>query len=51
MTWLECTAVPPGNKVDKLKCKVCTKYMDRLVGMRNFRWITGAHMLVQLCIF
>ena len=31
MTWLECTAVPPGNKlVDKLKCKVCTKYMDRL---------------------
>ena len=31
MTWLECTAVPPGNKlVDKLKCKVCTNYMDRL---------------------
>ena len=28
ITWLECTAVPPGNKlVDKLKCKVCT---DRL---------------------
>ena len=26
MTWLECTAVPPGNKlVDKLKCKVYTK--------------------------
>ena len=31
MTWLECTAVPPGNKlIDKLKSKVCTNYMDGL---------------------
>ena len=46
MTWLECETTIEGGKtfVDKLKCKVCTEYVDKIRGRKNFsdRWITGA---------
>ena len=30
--------------VEKLKCKVCTKYKERIIGRRNFsnKWIKGS---------
>jgi len=46
VTWLNCkTSIEGGMKpVMKLKCRVCTKYRDRIVGQKNFsdKWISGA---------
>ena len=46
VTWLDCeTSIEGGVKlVTKLKCRVCTKYRDRIVGWKNFsdKWISGA---------
>ncbi len=46
MSWLDCeTSIEAGVKhVAKLKCRVCTKYRDRIVGRKNFsdKWISGA---------
>ena len=45
MTWLDCeTTIDGGAKVvTKLKCRVCTKYKERIVGRKNFndKWITS----------
>ena len=45
VTWLDCeTGFEGGVKlVTKLKCRVCTKYRDRIIGWKNFRdkWISG----------
>ena len=32
------------GKVEKLKCKVCAKYKDRIISRKNFsgKWIDGA---------
>ena len=44
--WLHCeTGIEGGVKlVTKLKCRVCTKYRDRIIGRKNFndKWISGA---------
>ena len=46
MTWLDCeTGTESGKKiVDKLKCRVCTKYVDKIRGRKNFsdKWLCGA---------
>ena len=46
MSWLDCkTEVFAGMKyVTKLKCRICTKFKERIIGRRNFshRWIDGA---------
>lgn len=46
VTWLDCeTGIKGGVKVvTKLKCRVCTKYRDRILGRKNFsdKWISGA---------
>ena len=46
MTWLDCeTETEAGTKVvTTLKCRLCSKYRDRIVGRKNFsdKWITGA---------
>lgn len=38
---------PCKKLVDKMKCKICARFMDKLVGMRNFsdKWICGAASL------
>ena len=38
MTWLSCeTESEHGEKfVTKLKCKICSKYREKLVGRKNF---------------
>ena len=46
MSWLDCETAPEGRKkvVEKLKCKVCTEYVDKIRGRKNFsdKWISGA---------
>ena len=46
VTWLDCDAgIEGGVKlVTKLKCRVCTKFRDRIVGRKNFsdKWVSGA---------
>ena len=46
MTWLDCETVTEGGKrvVKKLKCKVCSRFADKISGRRNFsnKWIVGA---------
>ena len=46
MTWLDCKARMNGGKkiVDKLKCKVCSKFESKIEGRKNFsnKWILGA---------
>lgn len=46
LSWLECvTAVDSGHKVvERLKCRVCTKFEDKIMGRKNFsnKWIVGA---------
>ena len=46
MTWLDCeTETEAGTKVvTNLKCGLCSKYRDGIVGRKNFsdKWITGA---------
>ena len=46
MLWLDCVVEREGVKsvVPKLKCKVCTKFADKIRGRKNFseKWIAGA---------
>ena len=46
MTWLDCeTENEAGVKVvTSLKCRMCSKYRDKIIGRKNFsaKWITGA---------
>ena len=46
MTWLDCeTGMESGKKiVEKLKCKVCTEFVDKIRGRKHFsnKWICGA---------
>ena len=46
MTWLDCeTAIDSGFRVvTKLKCKVCTKFREKIAARRNFneKWLVGA---------
>ena len=47
ITWLNCeTSTAPGGKrlVEKLKCKVCTSFADKIRSRKNFseKWIVGA---------
>ena len=46
MMWLDCeTETEAGMKVvTNLKCRLCSKYRDQIVGRKNFsdKWITGA---------
>lgn len=46
LSWLDCvTSIENGNKVvEKLKCTVCTRFKDKIMGRRNFsnKWIVGA---------
>ena len=47
VTWLDCeTSVDDGAKlVTQLKCRVCTKFKERIAGRKNYseKWITGAN--------
>ena len=44
-TWLECQTRTEGGKrmVEKLKCKVCTRFQLSIQGRKNFsnKWIIG----------
>ena len=46
ITWLDCEMVLKGcmKVVVKLKCWLCTKYKDKIIGRKNFsdKWISGA---------
>ena len=46
LSWLDCQTGMEGGKkiVEKLKCKVCTKFVDKIRGRKNFsdKWICGA---------
>jgi len=46
MSWLDCSCDQEGSKkpVNKLRCKVCSEFVDRIKGMKNFsdKWIVGA---------
>ena len=46
MSWLDCSCDREGGKkpVNKLRCKVCSEFVDRIRGMKNFsdKWIVGA---------
>ena len=46
MMWLDCETGTEGGKrvVEKLKCKVCAQFAERIRGRRNFseKWILGA---------
>ena len=46
MTWLDCETMTESGKkvVEKLKCKVCTEFVDKIRGRKNFsdKWICGA---------
>ena len=45
MTWLDCeTGTERGKKIlEKFKCKVCTKFADKIWGRMHFKdkWICG----------
>ena len=49
MTWLDCeTAIDSGFRVvTKLKCKVCTKFREKIAARRNFneKWLVGAESI------
>ena len=37
MSWLECSSEYEGEKVvSQLKCKVCSKFVDRIRRSKNF---------------
>ncbi len=46
LSWLDCECSGQSSRkiVEKLKCKVCTQYEPRIMGMRNYseKWISGA---------
>ena len=46
VTWLDCVKEIEGGVrfVTKLKCRVCTKFKDRIIGRKNFsdKWVSGA---------
>ena len=46
MAWLDCVVGKEGTKkvVAKLKCKVCSEFVDNIRGRINFseKWIAGA---------
>lgn len=46
MSWLDCSCHKVGGKklVFKLRCKVCSEFVDRIRGLKNFsdKWIQGA---------
>ena len=46
MLWLDCSSEYEGRKVvvSQLKCKVCSEFVDRIRGSKNFsdKWIVGA---------
>ncbi len=46
MSWLECDTTCSGTRknVVKLRCKVCKKFEDKIVGRRNYsdKWLKGA---------
>ena len=46
MLWLDCeTELSAGVKyVMKLKCRICDKFKERIIGRRNFsqKWVDGA---------
>ena len=48
-SWLDCDTEKEGAKkvVTKLKCKVCTEFVEKIKGRKNFRnrWIFGAYSL------
>ena len=48
MSWLDCSTEKCGKKVvDKLKCKVCSEFVDRIRSSKNFsdKWIVGANSI------
>ena len=55
MTWLSCeTESEHGEKfVMKLKCKICSKYREKLVGRKNFndKWISEGADLIRTTNF
>ena len=46
MSWLDCSTEYEGGKkvVSRLKCRVCSEFVDRIRGSKNFsdKWIVGA---------
>ena len=46
MAWLDCSSEYEGRKkvVSQLKCRVCSEFLDRIRGSKNFsnKWIVGA---------
>ena len=42
MSWLECETAGVGTKKSmvKLRCKVCTKFVAKIEGRRNY-WVVG----------
>ena len=46
MSWLDCSSEYEAGKkvVSQLKCKVCSEFVDRFRGSKNFsdKWIVGA---------
>ena len=46
MSWLECETAGVGTRksVVKLRCKVCTKFVAKIEGRRNYsdKWVVGA---------
>lgn len=47
-SWLDCNSEKGGRKVvAKLRCEVCTEFLDRIKGRKNFsdRWILGINSM------
>ena len=55
VTWLDCaTETKAGVKVvTLLKCRVCARYRERIIGGKNFsdKWITGASSVRTTNVF
>ena len=49
MSWLDCSCNREGSKklVNKLRCKVCSEFVDRIKGISN-KWTVGADKRSQL---
>ena len=50
MSWLDCETTTAANGkrvVNKLKCKVCSRFKDKISGRKNFsnKWIVGAESI------
>ena len=49
MSWLDWSTEKEGAKkmVTRLKCKVCTEFVDKIRGRKNFsdKWIIGADLV------